>query len=80
LAARLKREQCLEKLRQYYQANKDKLCKKQKESSKAYYCQNKDCILPELKKRYVERVGKEKGLEICPCCGKLKGPLAKRDK
>jgi len=79
-AARLKREERLERLRQYYQAHKDKLCKKQKEAYKAYYCQNKDRVLPELKKRYVERVSKGKGLEICPCCGKLKGPPAKRDK
>jgi len=55
------------------------LLAKQKEAAKAYYCQNKDCILPKLKKRYVEKVAKEKGLEICPCCHKLKGTPAKCD-
>jgi len=99
-AARLKKEDHLEKLRQYYHANRDTFCKKQnskyqdrmqrvkndpellekqKEAAKAYYHQNKDCILPKLKKRYVEKVAKEKGLEICPCCGKLKGPAVQCD-
>jgi len=98
-ATKLKREQCLKKLRQYYCANREKICKKQnskypdrkkrvknnpelmakqREASRTYYYQNKDQILPKLKKRYVEKVAKEKGLEICPCCGKLKGPADKR--
>jgi len=98
-AARLKREEYLEKLRQYYQANREiirkkqnskypdrkervknnpELIAKQRQASKKYYHQNKDKILPKIKRRYVEKVAKEKGLEICPCCGKIKGPAAKR--
>jgi len=97
-AARLKREEYLEKLRQYYQANREiirknqnskypdrkeraknnpELIAKQRQVSKKYYHQNKDKILPKIKRRYVEKVVKEKGLEICPCCGKIKGPAAK---
>jgi len=97
-ATKLKREQHLEKLRQYYQANREiihkkqnskypdrmkrvkndpELMAKQREASRTYCYQNKDQILPKLKKRYVEKVAKEKGLEICPCCGKLKGLAAK---
>jgi len=56
--------------------NDPELIAKQKEASRAYYLQNKDQILPKIKRRYVERVAKEKGLEICPC-GKLKGLAAK---
>jgi len=71
-ATKLKREQHLEKLRQYYQANKEIILKKQnskypdrmkrvkndpelmakqREASRVYYHQNKDQILPKLKKR-----------------------------
>jgi len=53
--------------------NDPDLMAKQREASKAYYCQNKDQILPKLKKRYIKKVSKEKGLEICHNCGKLKG-------
>jgi len=98
MAAMLKREAYLEKLRQYYHANKEVICKnqnskyperkekaknnpeliaKQRQASKKYYHQNKDKILPKIKRRYVEKVAKEKGLEICPCCGKIKGLATK---
>jgi len=99
-AVKLKREQRLEKLRQYYQANKETIRKdqnskyqdrkktvkktpelmaKQREASRIYYHQNKDQILTKIKKRYPEKVVKEKGLEICPSCGKLKGLATKCD-
>jgi len=71
---RLKREEYLEKLRQYYQANRETICKNQnskypdrkervknnpeliakhRRASKKYYHQNKDKILPKIKRRYV---------------------------
>jgi len=80
-AARLKREEYLEKLRKYYQANREiirknqnskypdrkeraknnpELIAKQRQASKKYYHQNKDKILPKIKRRYVEKVAKEK--------------------
>jgi len=78
-AAMLKREAYLEKLRQYYHANREVICKnqnskyperkekaknnpeliaKQRQASKKYYHQNKDNILPKIKRRYVEKVAK----------------------
>jgi len=98
MAAMLKREAYLEKLRQYYHVNKETIHKdqnskyperrekaknnpelvKQRQASKKYHHENKDKILPRIKKRYVEKVTKEKGLEVCPSCGKIKRPATKR--
>jgi len=98
MAAMLRREAQLEKLRQYYYANKEAICKdqnskyparrereknnpellaKRRQACKKYYHQNKDKILPKVKKRYVEKVAKEKGLEVCTNCGKTKKPATK---
>jgi len=98
MAAMLKQEAQLEKLRQYYYAHKEAICKDQnskysarrekeindpellekwRQACKNYYHQNKDKILPRIKKRYVEKVVKEKGLEVCPTCGKTKKPATK---
>jgi len=84
MATMLKREAYLEKLRQYYYANKETICKdqnskyperrekeknnpvsvmKKRQASKKYYHQNKDKILPRIKKDILKKLLMKKVLK-----------------
>jgi len=60
--------------------NDPEILAKQRQASKKYYHQHKDKVLPKAKKRYAEKVAKEKGLEVCTNCGKTKKPATKHCK
>lgn len=63
--------------RKEMEKNKSDLIEKRRQACKNYYLQNKDKILPKVKKKYLEKVVKEKGLEVCPTCGKARKPVTK---
>jgi hypothetical protein len=63
--------------RKEIQKNKIDTAEKRRLAAKNYYQQHKDEILPKVKRKYLERVVKEKGFEICPSCGRAKKPTPK---